>query len=152
MSSNELQARLRALDEAQIAYDEDEVDHKTVLAARQAVIEEARRVADGAGEPVAWVVQREPYLDGTPNPMHSLRWNLDKYPNNEDDLPPGTVLYTTPPSADALVEALGKLSSEWRTSIRSRDEYHEGFVYGRDLCADALDAALAKHKENTDGR
>lgn len=44
---------------------------------------------------LAEVVQREPYLDGSLNPMKELRWSL---PNCEDDLPVGTKLYTAPPS------------------------------------------------------
>ncbi len=56
---------------------------------------EAERVP--ASEPVAWVEQREPYLDSTPNPMHTLRWNHDVCPSCEDDLPVGTSLYAGAP-------------------------------------------------------
>lgn len=48
------------------------------------------------GEPVAEVQQREPYLDGSPNPMKQLKWTL---PNCEDDLPVGTKLYLVPPAS-----------------------------------------------------
>ncbi len=46
------------------------------------------------GEAVAEVVQRPNYIDGSANPMHDLKWNLESC---EDDLPVGTKLYLHPP-------------------------------------------------------
>ena len=54
-------------------------------------------------EPVAEVVQREPYVDGTTNAHHELNWRLY---NCENALPVGTKLYLHPtahPSADELL-------------------------------------------------
>ena len=65
---------------------------------------------------VAEVVQREPYLDGSPNPCRSLKWNHAVCPSCEDSLPVGTKLYTQPPSipepSDEAVNALARKISE----------------------------------------
>lgn len=53
----------------------------------------AHSAAQAEQKPVAEVVQREPYADGSPSPCKSLSWSLV---NCEDDLPVGTKLYTTP--------------------------------------------------------
>lgn len=62
------------------------------------------------------------------------------------------ILYTAPPASPALVEALRKLSAEWRKNARWvawGDEFEAGSNQRYGLCADTLDAALAKHKENS---
>lgn len=72
------------------------VDRKMQEAVRL-ILSDARDIDAAAPEgaqTVAEVVQREPFLDGSPNPMKELRWSLR---NCEDDLPVGTKLYTTPP-------------------------------------------------------
>lgn len=142
MSIHELQAALRALDEANKSGTQRQI-YETLAVA----IEAARRVAETTGEPVAAVgYGSEPaWLDS---------WlNSPKY----RELPRGTKLYTTPPSADALVEALGKLSETWRSNAddalrRSGTWSGYDMVERTTRMADALDAALAEHKENTDGR
>lgn len=107
MSIHELQAALRALDEAA---DGNHTANAAEVYATARVIEAARRVAEGAG--------------------------------------------TAPPSTDALVEALGKLSAEWRIPIPPEKESCEygidaAIEFTRKECADALDALIAKHKENS---
>lgn len=64
----------------------------------------AHSAAQAEQKPVAEVVQREPYADGSPSPCKSLSWSLV---NCEDDLPVGTKLYTTPqPDAGGLAADL----------------------------------------------
>jgi hypothetical protein len=58
----------------------------------------ALRSLGDAREPVAEVVQREPYDDGTPNQHNDLNWRLD---NCENSLPVGTKLFTAPPRSAA---------------------------------------------------
>jgi hypothetical protein len=62
MSIHELQAALRALDEA--IRDDGDFDSAEVYATTR-VIEAARRVAEGAGEPAAWhEASEDEYPDG----------------------------------------------------------------------------------------
>lgn len=152
MSITELKDKLRALDEA--TPDSASFYDATEIYAMTRVIEAARRLAEQAGEPVAWQMRSSPAaLEGW------SRWSDFDSQAHMDAAREvweyrglyieTRVLYTTPPSADALVEALGKLSAEWRDCKKTRVEYQVGWDDGRDSCADALDALIAKHKENS---
>lgn len=63
--------------------------------------------------PVARVVNREPYLDGSPHPGKTLDWRLR---GCEDDLPVGTELYIAPQppqnAADHIVDANKKVDAD----------------------------------------
>lgn len=155
MSIHELQAALTAVKEkrealrAAVEAGSGMVAASTLLHDAQHALEAAaRRVAEGAGEPVAWQrrLSRGNYVSS---------WQECGAENRHDDRADGWVreyrpLYTTPTSADALVEALGKLSAEGNALMSTRDDYHDGMRMGRELCADDLDTAPAKHKENTE--
>lgn len=52
-------------------------------------------------EPVATIIQRAPYEDGTINPCKSLQWSGN---NAEDDLAVGTKLYATPQPSDGVAK------------------------------------------------
>lgn len=149
MSIHELQAALRALDEARESQRKAPSAHELmshgVYLAEGRVLEAARRVAEGAGEPVAWQWFDEAEDDW--QPVMTEGEAAHRRIEGQRIRP----LYTTPPSADALVEALGKLSAEWRAVLEQTNPSYE---VGRtvDYLANELDVLIAKHKENTDGR
>jgi hypothetical protein len=134
MSIHELQAALTAVNEKRealrAAADAGEGIGPAVTLlhdAKHMLEAAARRVAEGAGEP-AGVASLMPGASGFTHAAFEAA-----------NVPPGTNLYTTPPSADALVEALERL-------MRAK-----GFAE-IDMAKQAAEQALAKHKENTDGR
>ena len=136
MSIHELQAALLALDEAADGHTANAAE----VYATARVIEAARRVAEGAGEPVAWQYRyaaKDGYFSGWFEcaGKEVMRESVD-YMRANGRVVEARALYTTPPSADALVEALEELCDT---------------LGDCGMTANAR-AALAKHKENTDGR
>lgn len=88
-------------------------------------------------EPVAEVVQREPYVDGTTNAHHELNWRLY---NCENALPVGTKLYLHPtaqPSADELLRE----ANAFIASIQFRLTGTPSFTKGLNLM-ERIDAHL----------
>lgn len=136
MSIHELQAAVKALETAEV--ERSNVDDEVA-----AVLDAARRVAEGAGEPVAWLCVAE--SEGARNATASPR-ERDSYAKFGRTIAP---LYTAPPSAVELVEALVKLARKWESE--AAEETCGALAAGVRYCADALDALIAKHKENNRG-
>lgn len=156
MSIHDLQAALRAMDEARekraalarLGQSEDihgsyaeartayENARLAVTFAKVAFEQAARRVAEGAGEPVAWLFWHRSDPDASLASVTRVKENADHLSKHGYIVQP---LYTTPPSSDALVEALERL-------MRAK-----GFAE-IDMAKQAAEQAIAKHKENTDVR
>lgn len=143
MSIHELQAALRALDEAQAAGSQ-----RAIYEAASTVIVWARRVAEAAGEPVAWQWFDEAEDDWQPvmteGEAEQRRMDGQRVRN----------LYTAPPPADALVEAVSRYFDAKEECRRADSDPHglicSGTAAGKLFNAErALRTAIAKHKENS---
>ena len=164
MSIHELQAALRALDEAR-------ANRLSVIHARKiggyveacAVVADAewkaeqaaRRVAEGAGEPVADIGDAQKWrgMDG------AIAYHLiDRHADNWSDS--GLMMEAwrtahTPPRAHPQVEAVTDHCADLDRCAGVIDANAPGFAAVANeirVAATELRAALAAHKENTDGR
>ena len=134
MSIHELQAALRALDGPQS-------DSWELAVKRQAVIEEARRVAEGAGEPVA---SEDPATISVEVVWKALRENCERYRQRCLSERQRKERDCMRAEAAALLDAMRIIVNAADSDALTRADIERG--------RDALDAALATHKENTDER